>query len=80
MQNGTTNSRYAPEPVEKFDQKLEAAVLGKHTPNIPFVFFTNSLLFALQLASWKKAGRETNICITCINTKTAVTPHGGTVI
>lgn len=57
-------------------EELETALLGKHAPANPFIFFTPTLLFALQLAAYKKANGDTNIHISCIAVDTAITSDG----
>ncbi|KAK5128713.1 hypothetical protein LTR85_000046 [Meristemomyces frigidus] len=60
--------------------QLKTAFLGQAAPANPFVFFTNTLLFALQLAAFKKAAGDTNIYISCIVVGTTKTTEGKSVV
>ena len=65
-----------PASISGFEEKLRAALLGKHMDDNPFIFFSSSLLFVLQLAARKKSQGESKIWITCVNTETATTGNG----
>lgn len=56
--------------------QLRTAFLGRDAPDNPFIFFTNTLLFALQLAAYMKSNKHTNIYISCIGVATAETTGG----
>lgn len=53
---------------------LRSALLGQPMAANPFIFFTRSLLFALQLAAYKRAQGDTSIYIACVKTSTTTTP------
>lgn len=57
-------------------EALRIALIGKHTPANSFVFFTPSLLYALQFAAQQKSKGATGIRITCLETSTARTQDG----
>ncbi|KAK4550734.1 hypothetical protein LTR36_000313 [Oleoguttula mirabilis] len=61
-------------------EQLRTAFLGQHAPANPFIFFTNTLLFALQLAAFMKAKDHTNIYLTCIIVDTAKSTDGRPVV
>jgi hypothetical protein len=56
--------------------RLQQALLWKDVENNPFIFFSSSLLFVLQLADRMKSKRQQNIYITCVDTATATTTGG----
>lgn len=66
-----------PKDVPNLKEQLKEHLLDRHNfPDNLFVFFTTSLLFAVQLALYRKALGETGVQIICINADTAKTPKG----
>ena len=61
-------------------EKLELALIGKHFDDVPVIFFSSSLQFAVQLALWMEAKGRTEIRITCICAGTAKTPDRTSVL
>ncbi|CAK4032023.1 Hypothetical predicted protein [Lecanosticta acicola] len=70
-----------PKNVPNLKLQLKSHLLWKkhEFPDNLFVFFTTSLLFALQVALYRKAKGETGINIICIDVDSARTPQGGKV-
>ena len=73
-----STSPTAPDPSQKsMAEQLKMCFHGKPAPANPFINFTSSLLFALQLAAYMKAlWSHDNIMITCIDLTTARTSAG----
>lgn len=66
-----------PKDVPNMKEQLKEHLLDRHNfPDNLFVFFTTSLLFAVQLALYRKALGQTGVQIICINVDTARTPKG----
>ncbi|EME49156.1 hypothetical protein DOTSEDRAFT_76547 [Dothistroma septosporum NZE10] len=80
ISSGNTIRYTAPSPTAtNLAQELtDALAWNKSKPSI-FIFFTTSLLFATQVGRYRKQQNETNVHITCLNTKTARTPGGNPV-
>ncbi|KAK4636056.1 hypothetical protein CLAFUW4_01537 [Fulvia fulva] len=64
-----------PSSIDVGQELVDALKWKKHMPSI-FVFFSTSLLFATQVARFRKQKGETNVEIACVNTATARTPDG----
>ena len=58
---------------------VQDAFIGRHLPNCPFIFFTDSPIHALQLATKKKADGFGAMQITCIDTTSSRTLEGESV-
>ena len=69
-----------PHSIHDFGRRLQQALLWKDVENNPFIFFSSSLLFVLQLAGRMKSQGQQNIYITCVDTGTATTCNGSLVM
>ncbi|GAB1733623.1 hypothetical protein NU195Hw_g2305t1 [Hortaea werneckii] len=66
-------------PPEITAQLVQSAFVGRPLPECPFIFFTDSSIYALQLAAKKKADGYGEMQITCVDTSTSCTPEGASV-
>lgn len=74
-------AKYTPPSLDSIAvaEELTNALAWNDKAPSKFIFFTGSLLFATQLARYRKQKGEDNVRITCFDPKTATTPDGQSV-